>query len=800
MADHRDPLYRRMFEAHPDPMWVYDQETMAFLAVNSAAIAHYGYSQEEFLAMTIKDIRPKDDIPNLERVVRGVDPGLQQSGVWRHIVADGGTIFVEINSHAIEGFGRPARVVIARDVTEQKDLEAERARIYERLRKTEERYRDVFEEVPISVWVEDWSDVKAIVDRLVKEGVSDLRAYLIEHPEVVSQLIDATEVVDISRATLGLFKADSKEAVIDNMRSHKISEFERQYFLKVLLALAGGATSFHHEGRVEAFDGSRALVDSRAFLPPSARKDWSRLLTLVIDVTDERMTREKLRESEGRYRRIVETSPDVVCRIDRLGNFLEVSERATSMWGYSPTDLIGTSSVLLVHPEDKDRTFEAIASAIEDGGLASLSNRNVTKDGEIKNMLWSALWSDEDQTLFCTGRDVTEWVRAEAQVSRSQRLEAVGQLTGGVAHDFNNLLQAINASLDAIADPSCDSAEREAMLGQAFNAVWRGSELTRQLLAFSRQQPLSPMPVQLITFVESLLPLMRRTLGEQVAISFESHVPEAQIFVDPAQLDSAIINLALNARDAMPGGGHLRFAVDEAEIDDDGGSVEETNNDLTPFDMHDLAPGSYFVLEVSDDGEGMAEAVRTRIFEPFFTTKEVGKGSGLGLSMVFGFMAQSKGKVSVYSEIGRGTTFRLYFRKHSGAMEATPKRVRQSLEPSLRGARVLVVEDNDVVRQAAVLQLKRLGYVVVEAADGIGGLEILKRDSAFDLLFSDVVMPGGLDGVGLADEALKINPKMRILLTSGFPHSQIDSHGYRLLSKPYRTNQLLEALDRVMAE
>lgn len=800
MADHRDPVYRRMFEAHPDPMWVYDWETLAFLAVNSAAVAHYGYSQEEFLGMTIKDIRPLEDVPTLQQVVQGIDPGLNQSGVWRHVVADGSIILVEVHSHAIEGFSKPARVVIARDVTDRKHLEAERALIYERLRKTEERYREVFEEVPISIWVEDWSNVKSIIDALRQAGVTDLRGHLLAHPDELARLIDATEVEDISTATLGLFKADSKEAVIDNLRSHNISEYERQYFLKVLLALADGANSFHHEGRVEGFDGSQALVNSTAFLPPSARNDWSRLLTLVTDVTQERLTREKLRESEGRYRKIVETSPDVVCLVDKAGHFLEVSDRANSMWGYDPEELIGTDSLLLAHPDDRERTAEAIATAIEAGELASLSNRNITKEGEIKDMLWSALWSGEDQKLFCTGRDVTEWVRAEAQIRRSQRLEAVGQLTGGVAHDFNNLLQAINASLDAIADPNCDAMEREAMIGQVFNAVWRGSELTRQLLAFSRQQPLSPMPVQLASFVDALLPLMRRTLGEQIAISFDTQVVEPQIFVDPAQLDSAIINLALNARDAMPGGGHLRFSIEEAEIGDEGALGEDTKHELAPFDLHDLAPGSYYVLEISDDGEGMSEAVRARIFEPFFTTKEVGKGSGLGLSMVFGFMAQSKGRVNVYSEVGRGTTFRLYFKAHSGAVATAPKHTRESEAASLRVARVLIVEDNDVVRKAAVLQLKRQGYEVVEAADGVGGLALLERDSAFDLLFSDVVMPGGLDGVGLADAALEINPNIRILLTSGFPHSQIDSHGYRLLSKPYRKNQLLEALDRVMAE
>jgi CheY-like chemotaxis protein len=365
-------------------------------------------------------------------------------------------------------------------------------------------------------------------------------------------------------------------------------------------------------------------------------------------------------------------------------------------------------------------------------------------------------------------------------------MEAIGNLTGGMAHDFNNLLGIIIGNLDLLSDHArLDPADRD-LLHDALDAASRGADLTRRLLAFARRQPLQPRRIEMNQMVAGIAGLLGRTLGEHIPISLNLADDIWPVRADPAQLEAALVNLATNARDAMPGGGRLIIATGNRQLDED---YAATHAELTP--------GDYVLIEVSDTGTGIPPEILAHIFEPFFTTKEPGQGTGLGLSMVFGFVKQSGGHLNVYSEPGAGTTFRLYLpRDRQGAETAAPSEVKASAAGS--GETVLVVEDNPGMRRVVQRQLTELGYRVIEADGAAAALAVMEREPP-SLLFSDIVMPGEMNGIALAREARARWPAIRVILTSGFPDTRLggDSDvvpGIRLLSKPYRRAELAEAL------
>lgn len=398
------------------------------------------------------------------------------------------------------------------------------------------------------------------------------------------------------------------------------------------------------------------------------------------------------------------------------------------------------------------------------------------------------------QYLLAFCEDVTEQRQAEEQLRHAHKMEALGQLTGGLAHDFNNLLAIIIGNLDVLSDTTRGDAEQRELVQAAIGAAVSGSELTRRLLAFARRQPLQPEQVDVNALLDDLSRLLRRTLGENVEIALELEPTISQVIVDRVQLETAVANLANNARDAMPNGGRLIMATRMAGLDQD-------------YAEHhaEVAPGDYVVIEVSDAGEGMSPEVQARIFEPFYTTKAPGKGTGLGLSMVFGFMKQSGGHISVYSEPGRGTTFRLYL-PPAAQMAAATTVESPPLQPA--GApreTILVVEDNAKLREVVVKQLRALGFKIFEADNAQRALDIIAMCGSVDLLFSDVVLPGEMDGCALARKVTALSPQSKILFTSGFPGARLaEMQGMdtsvRLLSKPYRKEELTRAVREILAE
>jgi PAS domain S-box-containing protein len=386
---------------------------------------------------------------------------------------------------------------------------------------------------------------------------------------------------------------------------------------------------------------------------------------------------------------------------------------------------------------------------------------------------------------FC--QDVTDRETAAAQLRQAQKMESVGQLTGGLAHDFNNLLAVIIGNLDLISGDLTDGSLEKEFADTALEAALKGSELTKQLLAFSRRQTLDPRVVDLNGLVKGMAPLWRRTLGETVTVKLALTDDLWRTKLDPVQMESSLLNLVINARDAMPEGGVL--------------TVETTNTTVDP-DNPELPPGDYAVVAVSDTGSGIPAELLAKVVEPFFTTKGVGQGSGLGLSMIYGFAKQSGGQLRIYSEVDHGTTVRLYLPRSEEAVEAAKAPAAGPVKG--RGERVLVVEDNTDVRRVAVRQLTELGYQVLEADNGAAGLEALAADHGVDLVFSDIVMPGGMTGIEMIAAARETRPDLKALFTTGFTSAATANNSRvtgadMVISKPYRVTELAAKLREALA-
>jgi signal transduction histidine kinase/CheY-like chemotaxis protein len=378
--------------------------------------------------------------------------------------------------------------------------------------------------------------------------------------------------------------------------------------------------------------------------------------------------------------------------------------------------------------------------------------------------------------------DITQRVRAEAMLQQSQKMEAVGQLTGGVAHDFNNLLQVIIGNLNILARELEDRPLAVARIKNALLGADRGARLTRHLLAFARQQPLAPVPLNLGRLIRGMADLLRRTLGEFIQIETVIAGGLWNTLVDPAQVENAILNLAINARDAMPKGGKLTIEAGNAFLDAAYAAEHE-----------EVKPGQFVLLAITDTGIGMSQEVLAHAFEPFFTTKEAGRGTGLGLSMVWGFVKQSGGHLKIYSELGQGTTIKVYLPREHRSEEQRPVFYAQ---PALGGKeRILVVEDDEEVRQAVVDMLTQIGYETLTAEDGERALALIETGISVDLLFTDVVLPGQIGSRELARKAKALLPNLRIIYTSGYTENAVIHHGrldpeVDLLSKPYGIEEL----------
>ncbi|HEY5239410.1 MAG TPA: PAS domain S-box protein [Rhizomicrobium sp.] len=480
-----------------------------------------------------------------------------------------------------------------------------------------------------------------------------------------------------------------------------------------------------------------------------------------------------------------QVTPDLMGALNSQGYFETSNPAWQSILGWSEAEVAAMSIFEMLHPDDVERTRAGFEMTQRGQPAIRFPNRYRCKDGSYRWISWVGV--PEDGMVYCTGRDITEEKAAEAQLvlaqdalRQSQKMEAVGQLTGGIAHDFNNLLQGITGSLDRVmrrlAEGRINDLDR--FLKAAIESANRAAALTHRLLAFSRRQTLDAKPTDVNRLIGGMEDLIRRTMGPEVNVEVIGAVSLWPIHVDGSQLENSLLNLCINARDAMPGGGNLTIETANKWIDDHAAKT------------HEVPAGQYVSLCVTDTGSGMTQEVIDRAFDPFFTTKPLGQGTGLGLSMIYGFVRQSGGQVRIYSEIGEGTTMCLYFPRYFGeAQKASATPSIDAVEPGA-GEVVLIVDDEGTVRMLVAEVLAEADYKTLEAHDGPAALKILQSDARIDLLITDVGLPGGMNGRQVADAARVTRPDLKVIFITGFAENAVIGsgrldRGMEILAKPF---------------
>jgi len=562
----------------------------------------------------------------------------------------------------------------------------------------------------------------------------------------------------------------------DEMIGRTIAEFLHPEDLRrtaeEIAKLARGMMAHGFENRYRTKDGKFRLLDWTAV------PDGNRIHAVARDITRERETAEE-RE------RIWSSTNDLMGTVGRDGLLRSVNPAWNRLLGYTEDEIVAQPFAALVAPEDRAQLGAAIARLARGEPVHDLEHSLRHKDGSHSLIAWSA--EPVGAVSYIVGRNVTEQRAAEEALRQSQKMEAVGQLTGGIAHDFNNLLQGITGSLSVIQKRIAHGrlGELDRFIAGAMTSASRAAALTHRLLAFSRRQPLDPRAVRANPLVQSMEDLLRRTLGERIDLQLALDGDAWPTMCDPNQLESAILNLVINARDAMPDGGRLTIETGCVELDGAQAGA-----------LRDGRPGQYVLISVTDTGTGMSADTIDRAFEPFFTTKPIGQGTGLGLSMIYGFVRQSGGFVTIDSGLGIGTKVRIYLPAHHGVEpeEETLAPLTDEAAVTGRNETVLVIEDEEVVRALIVDVLRELGYRALEAVDGPSGLAILESKRRIDLLITDIGLPG-LNGRQVADAARQLRPNFKVLFMTGYAENAALASGFlepgmTMITKPFAMETL----------
>jgi PAS domain S-box-containing protein len=634
----------------------------------------------------------------------------------------------------------------------------------------------------------------------VVQDISELKAELSRSDQLGA-------ILDRSLNEIYMFEADSLRFVQANFGAkHNIGytseellemtpvdikpEMTVEEFEQVIAPLRDGSKDLLVFNTVhQRKDGSTYPVD--VALQQMRSDEKSLFVAIIRDISEQHKMSEDLLL---RDRAIAEVDNGVLITDARNNeNSIIYSNAAmTKMTGYEAEEMLGQNPRFLQGDDRDQPALDNIRAAISKAVPVHETLQNYRKDGSrfMTEVTISPIHDDAGNVTHYVGvqSDVTAKLDMEARLRQSQKMDAIGQLAGGIAHDFNNLLTVVIGNNELLADRLGGDELSASLLDDATSAAESGAQLTGQLLSSARQQPLAPKAINLNELVQDLSGMLSRTLGETITLNTKLTDRLGRPFVDPAQLHNALLNLAINARDAMPEGGDL--TIDTSVMDFDVDMARERD---------ELAPGRYARLTVSDTGIGMPPEIQSRVFEPFFTTKELGKGTGLGLSMVHGFAKQSGGHLEIYSEPNQGTSVSLYLPYATGLADGYTGRI-DDISPVEKGAEViLVVEDDARVRKTTVNRLDHLGYEILQAETGQQALDILAEDSAVDLIFTDMVMPGGISGADLTVEVRKLYPHIRCIITSGYAEpNTIPSDGTLWLRKPYKLQDMSQMFRQLL--
>ena len=510
------------------------------------------------------------------------------------------------------------------------------------------------------------------------------------------------------------------------------------------------------------------------------------------DITEDKRQEAELEARTAERDRLWTLSQDMFARANLAGMMSAVSPGWTTILGWSERELLTRPYATFMHDDDRDVTLAALAQMGDTGLPSRFQNRIATSDGGWKWIEWTVAPELEGQNFIAVGRDLSEVKAREAELAaaqdnlrQSQKMEAVGQLTGGLAHDFNNLLAGISGSLEMmnrrLAQGRLDDIER--YISAANQATRRAAALTQRLLAFSRRQTLDPQVVKIDALVDGMLELIYRSVGPEIKVETNHQNGLWSNFVNAGQLENALLNLCINARDAMPNGGIIRIVTENRIIE----GAESSKLNLTP--------GEYVRLTVADTGSGMAPETIAHAFDPFFTTKPTGQGTGLGLSMVYGFAGQSGGAVRIASELGQGTDVLVYLPRHLGEADVPTEDSRTAeAGPVTANKTVLLVDDEPLIRMVAAELLEEHGYNVLEAEDATSALKIIETGQVLDLLITDVGLPNGMNGRQLADAVRSIRAGLKVLFITGYAENAVLNHGtldegMRVVTKPFQMDQ-----------
>ncbi len=752
--------YRMLFAQNPTPMWVYDRKTLRFLAVNKAAVRHYGYTEAEFLAMCLTDIRDRADVPVLEEALASITVGEQQVSSTRHRLRNGTIIDVEVTGDAITFDDRPARLVLVHDVTAQ--LAAERLR-----RESEERYALAVQGSSAGLW--DWD---------VRTGAAFLSA---RYHELVGYQDGDLE----GRFTtfVHLLHPDDRPRVMQAVEAH-LSPARVPFDIDYRLRARGGAYRwFNARGQ--------ALWDEHGVA--------YRMAGSIVDITDRQRAADALRESEERFRLLSRATNDAIWDWDLTTGLIWWNEGYATQFGYpipsAPLDATASWKDRIL-TADRERVLNRIEQSIASGENSWTDEyRFVRADGTHAWVLdrGNVIRDGEGRAIRMVGgmTDVTERRQAEARQLRTQRMESIGTLAGGIAHDLNNLLAPMMMSIELLRGVCNDDTSAELLQTVQASAA-RGAALVQQVLSFARGVEGQRVPVSPLLLVRELQHIVRDSFPKSIRITTMYGDDPWSVAGDPTQLHQVLLNLCVNARDAMSDSGELTINVENVEIDEAFAGLHG-----------DAKAGDYVAIRVADTGTGIAPEVRERIFEPFFSTKDVGKGTGLGLSTTLAIIRSHGGFIAVYSEIGKGSTFRVYLpASRTEAAVATPAGPPAVITGGA-GELILVVDDEQAIRRVVQRTLERFGYQVITASNGVEALALYEqRGSEIAVVFTDMAMPE-MDGPELIAELRVINPSVRIVGSSGLTSSEgldreVGAPVIHFVSKPYTAEAMLKVMRQVL--